>query len=394
MNYDLLFAIILYAIILVFYFFNKDKFKVQGKIILLYPTKIGLNLMDRVSKISPKILKILGYVAITLGFIGMGFILYTLVQGAYQTVFVPKAPPTLAPVLPGIKIPGLPTLSFWHWIIAILITATVHEFSHGVFARLFKIKIKSSGFALFGPILAAFVEPEEENLKKIRYRKQLAIFSAGPFANIILGIIFILILNFITGPPQLGMIETQGITVNEVREGYPAQLAGLQTPFTITEINGQETLDVRNFTKATLFTPGEEVNIKTDKGTYELTAVTDPENATRGVIGISGPFEQQIGIREEVKASYGEFLPKALVWINVLILWLFVINIGIGLFNLLPLGPVDGGRMFYVAALGIFKNENKARRIWGWVSFTCLMLIFINLWPWISQLITFITGLF
>ncbi len=393
MNYDLLFAIILYAIILVFYLLNKEKFKVQGKVILLYPTKIGLKLMDRISKISPKILKISGYVAVTMGFIGMGFILYTLVQGAYQTVFVPKAPPALAPVLPGIKIPGVPTLSFWHWIIAILVTATVHEFSHGIFARLFMIKIKSSGFALFGPLLAAFVEPEEENLKKIRYRKQLAIFSAGPFANVILGIIFILILNFITGPAQLGIIETQGIKVNEVREGYPAQLAGLEAQFTITEINGQETLDVRNFTKATLFTPREEIKIKTDKGTYTLTAVEDPENATRGVIGISG-FEQKTGIKEGVKASYGEFLPKALVWINVLILWLFVINIGVGLFNLLPLGPVDGGRMFYVAALGIFKNEKKAKKIWGWVSFTCLLLIFVNLWPWFTQLINFITGLF
>ncbi|MEM4245563.1 MAG: hypothetical protein QXR60_05175, partial [Candidatus Nanoarchaeia archaeon] len=162
MNYNLLFALILYALIFVFFLLNKKKFKVQGKIMLLYPTQVGINLMERISKAAPKLLKALGYIGITLGFLGMGFVLYTITLGAYNTIFVPKAQPTLAPVLPGISIPGVPALTFWHWIIAILITAAVHEFFHGVYARLYKIKIKSSGFALLGPILAAFVEPEEE----------------------------------------------------------------------------------------------------------------------------------------------------------------------------------------------------------------------------------------
>lgn len=394
MNYDLIFALMFYVIILIFFFLKRDRFKVQGKIILLYPTKIGINLMDRVSKICPKTLKYLGYIGIVLGFIGMGFIFYTLAQGAYQTIFVPKAPPTLAPVLPGVNVPGAPRLSFWHWIIAILITAAVHEFSHGVFARLSNVKIKSSGFALFGPILAAFVEPEEEQLKKIKYRKQLSVFAAGPFSNMILGGLFLLLLVLGTGPLQAGMTAQQGVIVNEVREGFPAELAGLKTPFIITSVNNKETLNIPNFVNTTgSFKPGEKVILETDKGNFVLTAIQDPDNSTRGLVGISG-FEQKAGIRKEIEDRYGNFIPKALQWVNLLILWLFIINIGIGLFNLLPLGPVDGGRMFYVACLFMFKDEEKVKKVWGTVSLICLVLILINMLPWISKLFYFLIGLF
>lgn len=393
MNYDLLFALLFYAAIFIFFIIKRDKFKVQGKIILLYPTKIGLKLMDRVAKIKPKLLKFIGYTGAVIGLIGMIFIFYTLAMGAYQTLFVPAAPPTVAPVLPGIKIPGVPTLTFWHWIIAILITAVVHEFSHGVFARLFHIKIKSSGFALFGPILAAFVE-EDQTMQSIKPKKQLAILAAGPFANIITGFVFLLILILITGPLQLGIIEPQGIIINDVKAGYPAAEAGMNTPITIRAINGQETLDAINFTTATsLLVPNQTITINTDKGTYKITTVVNPENASRGFIGI-GSFEQKTGIKNSVEDQYGNLLPQSLMWINMLMFWLFVINVGVGLFNLLPLGPVDGGRMFYLTMLMIIKNEKKANKWFGTVSLICLMLIIINLLPWISQLFSFLIGLF
>ncbi len=394
MNYDLVFALILYALIFVFFLLRREKFKVQSKIVLMYPTKIGIKLMDRISKIRPGLLKALGYVGVVLGFIGMVFIFYTLAQGAYQTIFVPKAPPTIAPVLPGISIPGVPALTFWHWIIAILITASVHEFSHGVFARLFQIKIKSSGFALFGPILAAFVEPEEETLKKIAPRKQLAIFAAGPFANIVLGVIFLLVLNFVTGPLQISVMEPQGIIVNEVKEGYPADTVGLKPPFIIKSINNEETLSITNFTKAVSdLKPDQQISLGTDKGTYTLTTSKNPENESKGFMGV-GSFEQKIGVKNSIKSVYGESIPKSIIWVNLLVLWLFVINIGLGLFNLLPLGPVDGGRMFYVAALSIFKDEKKAMKIWGLITFICLFLIGINLFPWFIKLFRFIVSFF
>ena len=115
--------------------------------------------MDKLSKLSPKTLNVIGIVGIIVGFVGMIFMFATLLQMTLKLVFQPTAAPGLVPVLPGVKVsPLLPVLSFWHWIIIIFIVALVHEFSHGIFARLYNIKIKSSGFAFLGPIPAVFNE--------------------------------------------------------------------------------------------------------------------------------------------------------------------------------------------------------------------------------------------
>ena len=73
-------------------------------------------------------------------------------------------------------------------------------------------------------------------------------------------------------------------------------------------------------------------------------------------------------------------------------MWLFLISVGVGLFNLLPLGPVDGGRMIYSLGL-IFFSEKVAKRILLFASLVCLALIIINMIPWIEKLINFIWGI-
>ena len=146
-NLDLIFALVFYGLIFLFFITHRKKFEVQWKIFVLYKTKIGLKLMDRISKIFPKCWEYLGYLGVVVGYLGMVAILYTLVIGTYRLISVPDATPAVAPLLPGINIPGLPGLNFWHWILAILVLAVVHEFSHGLYARLYNIKVNSSGFA-------------------------------------------------------------------------------------------------------------------------------------------------------------------------------------------------------------------------------------------------------
>ena len=68
----------------------------------------------------------------------------------------------------------------------------------------------------------------------------------------------------------------------------------------------------------------------------------------------------------------------------------FFFNIGIGLFNLLPLGPVDGGRMLYTASLFIFKDELKAKKLLTAVSFFILAIIVINMIPWLTKFFVWI----
>ena len=331
----------------------------QGKIFALYKTKLGLKLMDKIARKFPRLLGFTGYLAIVIGFAGLVLMTYLLFKGAYG-VIIGNAP-ILSPVLPGIKIAtGLPELGFWHWIISIFIVAVVHEFFHGVFARKYDVKIKSSGFAFLGPILAAFVEPDEKKLEKSRKREQLAIFAAGPFANIVLGIIFLLITGLVLGPAAN--------EINDVKIDSKENLAKVSSELK----------------------PGDNVKIITDKGTYNVNVAEHPNFKGKGYLGIA---INPAGFKEEYQVRYGEFLLRALFWLYLLFWWIYVISLGIGIFNLVPLGPVDGGRML-LTGLTKFFNIKTSKKIWNFISILVLVLIFINLSPWIIKLLLFVSGLF
>ncbi|MDI6737480.1 MAG: site-2 protease family protein [Nanoarchaeota archaeon] len=387
MNYDLLSLILFYGFLYLFYLKHKDKFTIHGKLLFMYRTKLGLKLMGSISRKFPRIVKTLGFLGVVVGFAGMGFIFVFLIKKTIEFLIIPSAIAPLAPVLPGIKIPGVPVLSFWHWVISILIVATIHEFSHGILARLHKIKIKSSGFAFLGPLLMAFVEPDERQMKRKSKYKQLTVFAAGPFSNIFTGILFLGLLLFLIVPAYSSLYGVNGINVANLTEGHPLLQAGIKAPVTISSINGVHLDSVENVIAATSFYPGQAIELMTSQGYVKVKAVEDPNNSSRGIIGINS-FEFQAKLKHEWA---GPFLP-AIKWVNMLVAWLFMISIGIALFNLLPLGAVDGGRMFLVAMLWIFRDEKKAKMAWSIFSGICLLLIFINLLPWLIKLLGFIVS--
>ena len=389
MNLDLIFAIIFYGIIYILFLKYRKKFEVQNKIFVLYKTKLGLKLMDSFSKKYPRFLNILGYISIAVGLTGMIFIFYILVKGTYMLIIKPASTPVLSPVLPGIQIPGLPMLSFWHWILSILFIAVIHEFSHGVYARLADIKIKSSGFAFLGPILATFVEPDEKQMAKKPVKKQLAVLSAGPFSNILSGFIILLISIFLLSPIASSIIESKGVKIVEVTENYPLSKTNIKSGEIIKEINNISIADTEDFVNAlNSFKPNDVITIKTDKITEKVTLTGNPKNSSSPYLGVLVTPEKT-DIKPELKEKY-TFLPGIFFWVITLIFWLYAISIGVGLFNLLPLGPIDGGKIFYLISFVILKNKKKAKKAFKIISLICLTLIFINLLPYIIKLISFI----
>ncbi len=393
MNYDLTFAIIFYALIFLYYVTHKHKFEVQGKIFVLYKTKLGLKLMDKIAKLPKSFFKFLGALSIIVGFVGMIGIFYILIKGTFDLIFVENAVPVIAPLLPDVSIPGLPTLSFWHWIFSILIVAIIHEFSHGILARAFKVKVKSSGFAFLGPILAAFVEPDEKQMPKESKFIQLSVFSAGPFSNVVTGFIFLAISTLFLTPFAFSMLDVQGANVFSVNKGTPADLAGLKEGDRILEINNFEINNFDNLKIATKnLKPGDEVIIKTETDELNLTATQHPKNASKGYLGFASTLN--VGIKESTIKKYGNFFPSFIMWLTRLVEWLFLISLGIAFANLLPLGPVDGGRMALVG-IGLFvKNQKRQQRIWIALSLVCLLLIIINLLPYLQRLLMFIFNVF
>ncbi|MBS3159911.1 site-2 protease family protein [Candidatus Woesearchaeota archaeon] len=389
MNYDLLFAIIFYGILYLLFLKYRSRFDIQGKIFVMLRTKIGLKLMDNIAKRCPRLLKYLGYFGILICFIGMGFIFYYLIKGTLDLMFKPDVIPILSPVLPGVEVPGLPiVMSFWHWIIGILIVAGIHEFSHGLYARLARIKIKSSGIAFLGPILAAFVEPDEKEMKNISVRKQLSIMMGGPFSNFLSGAVFFLILILILDPLAGNMVEYNGVKIISINEELPINSSGLKIGDEITYIDNYPIFNQKDFVSV-LDTkkPGDVIEVETLDGFNEVELVARERNQSEALMGLSVTYSSI-----DIKDGKNKILAYILLWLVELFFWLYVISFGIGLFNLLPLGPLDGGRMFMIVIKNYIKQENIGNIIIKTMTWFCLVLIFINLLPFIWKLLNWLLG--
>jgi membrane-associated protease RseP (regulator of RpoE activity) len=91
-------------------------------------------------------------------------------------------------LLPGINIPLFEGLS------ALIIILVIHEGAHAVLASIARVPVRSSGLVLFGIIpVGAFVEPDEELLKKTEKVKQTRVIVAGSTINLLASVVFFLL---------------------------------------------------------------------------------------------------------------------------------------------------------------------------------------------------------
>lgn len=202
--------LILLAIFLIFIFSflytRKHNLKREG-LLFLYKTSWGIKLINYIGTRYKKTVKILSYISLFTGYLLMAGGLYLIYSIVKIYIFNPaivraiKVPPIvpLVPYLPQVfKLQFLPPFYFTYWIIILAIIAITHEMAHGIFAAYEKVKIKTTGFGFFPyflPVfLAAFVELDEKKMAKKKKIPQLAILSAGTFANVITSILFFLIL--------------------------------------------------------------------------------------------------------------------------------------------------------------------------------------------------------
>ncbi|MEK6849361.1 MAG: site-2 protease family protein, partial [Nanoarchaeota archaeon] len=68
-----------------------------------------------------------------------------------------------------------------------------------------------------------------------------------------------------------------------------------------------------------------------------------------------------------------------LYFLVTLTIWIFLLSLGIGLFNLVPLGPIDGGRMFKLVMERLTGSDESGTMIWKLVSWGILGIILVNL---------------
>ena len=123
-------------------------------------------------------------------------------------------------------------------------------------------------------------------------------------------------------------------------------------------------------------------SIMIGNATDNLTIMTtaSPDNPNQAYLGVLG-----VNTETRVKDSVPKWFYVIFRWLAEFFFWIFVLSIGLGAFNLLPLGPVDGGQMIRLA-LERTKGEKKGRMIWGKLAMILfIMILFLVFLPMIRS---------
>lgn len=352
--------------------------------VVMYRTTFGVKQMDVLAKRFPRAVAWFGTISIYIGFLGMALICVMLIHSLYA-LFTGPAQPGVSLVLP-FKAKGTFYVPFFYWIATIFLIAVIHEFCHGILARRHGIPIKYSGFAFLAalvPVLpAAFVEPDERNMRRKSPKAQLAVFAAGPVSNIVMAALAILFTIVVLNPLSTAMYNDIGVQVTDLanRTGggaFPAELAGITVGERILQIDGREAQTVVQFTEILAGKkPGDPAQVTTNRSSYSTVLAENPDTPGKPYLGV---FVAQKTERDPSLLARIGAAPFAIFeWIAGFMFWLYALSLGIGLFNLLPLGPIDGGRMLKTGLESLL-HQKHAHLIWKWTSLFFLALIFVNL---------------
>jgi len=295
-------------------------------------------------------------------------------------------------LLPGIN-PVLPLLYGW---LAIVCAIAVHEGAHGVSARNLGLKVKSSGllFILFIPI-GAFVDVDEEQLKKAKPKDSSRVMAAGVGANTAVAIVCLICVLLIVG----GLAPViDGVYINNVMDGTPAQAAGLLPKDVLVSVDNV-TIDNTTELRALLDNKnlGDVVPVTVARGEMwqnhfsTFVNLTIIENRTAMGIGVGDlMIRERLSYYQTVTPDrlFMYLVPPALgsglvpfsdslapfyshwlgtqwqVWANVFF-WLWFVNINLAVFNALPIYPLDGGRIFNIALKNISRLREREKLVSG-----------------------------
>lgn len=294
-------------------------------------------------------------------------------------------------------------------IVGLSALVVIHELGHMLTAKAMGVKVTEFGFG-FGPplakkklgktlysfriiLLGGFVKMAGMNDEsvgpdtypaKAPWRRALIIL-AGPFANL-LAAVLILAAVYMAGVPTDVTTE-----IEEVVPGSMAAEAGVQSGDRIVSINGETVESWDQFQEVVgAQQPGDNVDLVVDRGgeskEFSGELVADPEDPEKAIVGVRpaltytsyGPIEA-LGLGAErtvqIIGLFGWFIgqlvtgevsfydsvssPIGVVGVSSDIAaqgaqsfaqLLALISINLAVFNLLPMLPLDGGHLIFIAA--------------------------------------------
>lgn len=368
--------------------------------ILMIHTERGKRFIEWVARVK-RFWRIFGNASIMLCVIAMLCMSALLIWEVTVIPYIPKEKlpsPQMYIGLPGVN----PIIPLWYGLIGLVVAIIVHEFSHGILARVGNVEVKSLGLLLLVLPIGAFVEPDEDELKKIPRRDRARVFAAGPTMNIIVALVCALIFSLVF----MSAVQpvASGIMVTLVDEGWPAGEAGIRPGMLILGINGTPVRDWEEFDAVMATTHANQtvrvdVYHKSGPARYNVTLANKYEYYTKmypdrdweeyndtgflgimaieperfsaflanplrdtssfGVVmasmieyGIALPIKGILPLRSPMTDAYVvngplSVLPVDAFWVFAnMFYWIFWLNIMIGTFNTLPMLPLDGGYIF------------------------------------------------
>ena len=350
---------------------------------LIWRTRFGLRFINRVGRTLRKFWLAFGSAAAAIGFVFMAGVFATLLLSAVLIFQYPGVPSGVKLIYPGITIPLIEGL------VALFSVLIVHEFAHGFVMRAQGLRTKSTGLLLWMVIPGAFVEQDEKQLKRAPLLKRLRVYGAGSFANVVFAILCLGIILALISPKP-------GVYVYGIQHGSPAEnnlwLGAQLIKIDNITISGYD--DYYDFVEE--ITPGENLNILTENGSITITA-SENYRDNIGIVPIAATSrwefinpmivavvaaEDLIGFRPIIHPYvYNSAIP----WGGITMLkWIFMLNFGIGLINMLPAVPLDGGYLLRGLLEKKVKKET-AKRVSYAVALFVLALIIINFLPMVLR---------
>ncbi|MBU1940272.1 MAG: site-2 protease family protein [Candidatus Thermoplasmatota archaeon] len=347
--------------------------------------------------------------------------------------------PEVALVLPGIN-PILPLEYLGYILLGLVVAIVIHEFSHGIITQVHNYAVKSLGILYLIVPIGAFVEPDEEQVKKAKIKARMRIYAAGPTANFVMVVVAMLLF---VGCMAAVQPAAEGVSILFVSEGAPAEESMLTPGTIITEINGTKVQNQSVFyalmqtttANQTITidyvrsnTPGSVRVMLADKSVFSKNV----SDAGKGYLGVGTSEAHTVFLRllqnpfmafpdgffifyslplwgyfqgnNPIAAPFTDaytlsgvfgFLPAPVFWVLVnAIYWIFWLNLAVALFNVLPMVPLDGGYLFNDGVKAVVQRvkkgstEEQRERIVKNISVTLSFLILILIiFPWLIKYI-------
>ena len=330
-----------------------------------------------------------------------------------------------------------------HMLAAKAVSVRVTEFAVGFGPALFKRKFGKTIYSFRVILLGGFAKMAgmedvgsvqrsagehgpDKYLAKPPWRRA-AIILAGPLGNL-LAAVLILAAVYLIGVPTDATTE-----IEEVIPRSMAAESGLQAGDSVVSVEGAEVGSWQQFQEALEgWNPGDEVGLTVDRDGEQREVsgelIADPENPDRAIVGVRpvlvytsyGPLEAlRMGAEDTVRiiGLFGWFLgelitgevsfydsvssPIGVVGVSSDIAsqglqsfarLLALISINLAVFNLLPILPLDGGHLFFIAAEKILGRPVRAETVNKVAAFGLALILMLFVFATYADLSKIFTG--